>query len=178
MDMDFRLDGENHLNPTFLYSGQDDLLGPSLLTPDSEPTKFHLSAQKVDTFDYHIGIYDPYDDSRPSSVQLGDGLDPSEHEGSSHVSANGNGFTPASVSNDMREGTEEGHDARTNGEFHPAASANISKGPKELEKIQRQSLQGVPSSARTSSKNTPIKHAGGQKAKRLVRLQYVENNTH
>ncbi|KAE9979755.1 hypothetical protein EG328_000693 [Venturia inaequalis] len=165
MDMDFRLDGDNHLNPTFLYSGQDDLLGPALLTPDSEPTKFNLPTQKVDTFDYNIGIYDPYDDSRPPSVQFGDGLDPSEHEGS-HVSTNGNGIAPASVSNDIPEGTDGGHYATTNGDFHPVPSAKISKGSKGSKKIHGQALEGTTSSARTSSKNTPNKHGSGQRAKR------------
>lgn len=177
MDMDFRLDGDNHLDPAFLYSAQDDLLGPSLLTPNSEPMKFDLSTQKADTFDYNIGIYDPYDDSRPSSVQFGDGLDPSEHEGS-HVSTNGNGIASASVSNDIPEGTDERHYATTNGESHQLPSAKLSKGSKELKKIHRQAGQGTTSSVRTSSKNTPTKHASVQRAKRLVSLLYIVKESH
>lgn len=172
MDLDFRLDGDSHLNPTFLYSAQDDLLGPSLLTPDSEPTKFDLSTtQKVDTFDYNIGIYDPYDDSRPSSVQFGDGLDPSEHE-DSHVSTDGNGIAAASISNHVPEGTDEGHDATANGEFHPASSAKLSSGPKGLKKTHQQALQGTTSPAPASTKNTPKKHASGQGFKRSVRTSF------
>jgi hypothetical protein len=180
MDMNFRLDGDSLDNPTFLYSAQDDLLGPSLLTPESEP-QFDLSSQKVDTFgDYHsidVGIYDPYDDSRPSSIQFGDGLDPSEH-GGSHVSTNGNGIALASGSNDMLARTDVGQYARTNGEFHLASKEKVSNGFKGPKKNHQQSTQEVMSSAHTSLKNTPNKHASGQKgAKRSVTIPESINCT-
>lgn len=173
MDMNFRLDGDSLHNPTFLYSAQDDLLGPSLLTPESEP-KFDLSSQKVDTFgDYHsidIDLYDPYDDSRPPSIQFGDALDPSEH-GDSHVSTNGNGIASASGSNDIPARTDVGQYARTNGEFHSAPAAKVSNDFKGPKKNHRQSIQEAMSSAHTLSKNTPNEHASGQKrAKRSVKI--------
>jgi hypothetical protein len=157
MDMNFRLDGDSIHNPTFLYSAQDDLLGPSLLTPESEP-KFDLSSQKADTFgDYHsidIGIYDPYDESRPSSIQFGDGLDPSEHEGS-HVSTNGNGIASASGSNDIPARTEVGQHARTNGDLYSSSSAKVRNSIKGPKKNHRQSIQEPMSSAHPLSSNTP-----------------------
>lgn len=165
MDMNFRLDGDSLHNPTFLYSAQDDLLGPSLLTPESEP-KFDLSSQKVDAFgDYHsidIGIYDPYDESRPSSIQFGDVLEPSEHEGS-HVSTNGNGIASASASNEIPARTEVGQYARTNGDLHSFASATVPDGINGSDNDHRQSVQEPMSSARPSPSNTS-KLANGQKS--------------
>lgn len=167
--MDFRMDGDSLHDPTFLYTPQDDLLGPSLLTPESD-----LSNQKDNFGDYpsiaDIGIYDPYDDSGPSSIRFGDGLDPSEHEGS-HVSTNGNGnsFAVASGSNDIppAASADIGQYARTNGDLHSFSSAKVTKDLKGLKKFHRDPLQESMSpslpSAPTSSKNTPNKHVSGQK---------------
>lgn len=170
MDLNFRLDGDSIHNPTFLYSAQDDLLGPSLLTPESEP-KFDLSGQKVDSFgDYHsidIGIYDPYDDSRPSSIQFGDGLDPSEHEGS-HVSTNGHGIALASGSIDTPTRTEVGQFARTNGEHLSFSSTRVENGIKGPELDHRQAMQDPMSSARPSSSDTSKLAHGPKGAKRSV----------
>jgi hypothetical protein len=75
-------------NPSLLYNTSDELLGSALLTPDPDP-KFDLSGTKADdtpfgAFD-SLGIYTQYDESGPSSIQFGDGIEPSEH-GGSHLS--------------------------------------------------------------------------------------------
>lgn len=74
-------------DPSILYPNTDDLLGHSILTPFSEQ-KFDLFDSKADdvpfTFDGYnpLGIHQHYDDSGPSSIQFGEGLEASEHEGS------------------------------------------------------------------------------------------------
>jgi hypothetical protein len=75
-------------NPSLLYSTSDELLGSALLTPDPDP-KFDISGTKADdapfgAFDT-LDIYEQYNESGPSSIQFGDGLEQSEH-GGSHLS--------------------------------------------------------------------------------------------
>jgi hypothetical protein len=69
-------------NSSILYQNGDDLLHPSMLTPFSEQ-KFDLLGSKTDDISFHydnsLGIYDQYNDSGPSSVQFGDGIDASDH---------------------------------------------------------------------------------------------------
>jgi hypothetical protein len=77
-----------HFNPidhsSILYQSTDDLLDQTILTPFSEQ-KFDLLSSKADdpTFHYNLdnslGIYDHYNDSGPSSVHFGDGIEPAEH---------------------------------------------------------------------------------------------------
>lgn len=75
-------------NSSLLYSTADDLLTSSLLTPDPDP-KFDLSGAKTDDAPFGdfntLGIYEHYNESGPSSIQFGDGIEPSEH-GGSHTS--------------------------------------------------------------------------------------------
>jgi lysine-specific histone demethylase 1 len=105
-------------NPSLLYTASDELLTSSLLTPDPD-NKFDISGSKTDDApfgDFHtLGIYEQYNESGPSSVQFGDGLEPSEHGGSHlstkdevsgatlratdwHARANGVGHSPLSRS--------------------------------------------------------------------------------
>jgi hypothetical protein len=97
-------------NPSLLYSTSDELLTSALLTPDPDP-KFDISGTKADdapfgAFDT-LGIYDHYQESGPSSVQFGDGFEPSEH-GGSHLSMKDDSSGAAS-------GFNGGHHARANG---------------------------------------------------------------
>ncbi|KIW04080.1 uncharacterized protein PV09_04897 [Verruconis gallopava] len=88
-------------NSSILYQNTDDLLSHSILTPFSEQ-KFDLIGTKADDAPYQyegydsLGIYDHYDDSGPSSVHFGDGIESSEPSGN-HTGSNNN-----IVSGDMR----------------------------------------------------------------------------
>jgi lysine-specific histone demethylase 1 len=79
-------------NSSILYQNTDELLNQAILTPFSEQ-KFDLLGSKTDdTFFHHdsyntLGIYDQYNESGPSSVHFGDGIEPSEH-GGSHLNGN------------------------------------------------------------------------------------------
>jgi hypothetical protein len=97
-------------NPSLLYHTSDELLTSALLTPDPDP-KFDISGTKADDAPFGpfdtLGIYDQYQDSGPSSVQFGDGFEPSEH-GGSHLSMRDDSSAAASAFNN-------GHHARANG---------------------------------------------------------------
>jgi hypothetical protein len=75
-------------NSSLLYSAADDILTSSLLTPDPDP-KFDISGTKTDDAPFGdfntLGIYEHYNESGPSSIQFGDGIESSEH-GGSHTS--------------------------------------------------------------------------------------------
>ena len=79
-----------------LYQPNDELLNHTMLTPFSEQ-KFDLLDSKTDDAPYaydgynSLGIYDQYNDSGPSSVQFGDGIEASEH-GGSHINGNDGGM--------------------------------------------------------------------------------------
>jgi hypothetical protein len=100
-------------NPSLLYNTSEELLGSALLTPDPDP-KFDISGTKADdapfgAFDT-LGIYTQYDESGPSSVQFGDGIEPSEH-GGSHLSIKDDLLGATATSN--------GGHARANGAGQP-----------------------------------------------------------
>ena len=83
-------------NPSILYQNPDDILNPSILTPYSDQ-KFDLLDSKYDdapfSYDGHngLGIYDPYNDSGPSSVHF-EGMNEALDHAESHINGNGDGI--------------------------------------------------------------------------------------
>ena len=80
-------------NSSILYPNNDDPFAQTILTPYSEQ-KFDLLGSKAEhaSFAYDgYGIYDQYNDSGPSSVQFGDGMEASEGA-DTHINGNDGGL--------------------------------------------------------------------------------------
>jgi hypothetical protein len=132
-------------NPSLLYTTADDLLTSSLLTPESEP-KFDLGP-KVDDGqfgDFHHtigdGIFDQYNDSGPSSIQFGDGMEQSEHE-DGHLSAKDDVGDLASRSNDWHARTNRAMHSGLAGANYGASTYEYQNGAHEFLNAQRSNLQ-------------------------------------